>query len=478
MKRVRVRYAPSPTGHLHIGNARTALFNYLYAKHHDGDFILRIEDTDIERNVEGGEKSQMQYLEWLGITPDESPEKPDPKFAPYRQMERLHIYRKYIAELIEKGNAYKCFCTSQELEADYNKQKDAGHPSTRYNQKCLHLSKEEIEKNTAEEKPYMVRIKVPENETYSFQDMIRSNVSFESKDIGDWVALKSNGIPTYNFAVVIDDHLMEISHVFRGEEHLSNTPRQIMVYNMLEWEVPTFAHMTLIVNEEGKKLSKRDNSIMQFMSQYKEAGYLSEAMLNFMSLLGWSPEIEEEIFTKEELIKIFDSNRLSKSPSMFDKNKLIWMNNKYIQKLDSNKYHQLVDPFLQKAYDLSDHDQQWLNTLTDLYQQQLSYGEEIVQLVKPFFSEFEISEEAVEAYNEETTEQVRENLLEEINAIKDWNTDNIKLAVNNVKDKTGIKGRPLFMGARVLTTGFAHGPDLMNSIYLLGKTEIIKRLNK
>jgi len=323
-----------------------------------------------------------------------------------------------------------------------------------------------------------VRIKVPENETYSFQDMIRSNVSFESKDIGDWVALKSNGIPTYNFAVVIDDHLMEISHVFRGEEHLSNTPRQIMVYNMLEWEVPTFAHMTLIVNEEGKKLSKRDNSIMQFMSQYKEAGYLSEAMLNFMSLLGWSPEIEEEIFTKEELIKIFDSNRLSKSPSMFDKNKLIWMNNKYIQKLDSNKYHQLVDPFLQKAYDLSDHDQQWLNTLTDLYQQQLSYGEEIVQLVKPFFSEFEISEEAVEAYNEETTEQVRENLLEEINAIKDWNTDNIKLAVNNVKDKTGIKGRPLFMGARVLTTGFAHGPDLMNSIYLLGKTEIIKRLNK
>ena len=478
MKKVRVRYAPSPTGHLHIGNARTALFNYLYAKHHGGDFVLRIEDTDIERNVEGGEKSQMQYLEWLGITPDESPEKPDPKYAPYRQMERLDIYRKYIDELIEAGHAYKCYCTSQELEDDYQKQKDAGHASTRYSQKCLHLSPEEIAQNTVEEKPYMVRIKVPENETYSFTDMIRSNVSFESKDIGDWVALKSNGIPTYNFAVVIDDHLMEISHVFRGEEHLSNTPRQMMIYNMLDWEIPTFAHMTLIVNEEGKKLSKRDNSIMQFMSQYKDAGYLSEAMLNFMSLLGWSPEIEEEIFSKEELIKIFDSNRLSKSPSMFDKNKLIWMNNKYIQKLDSEKYHQLVKPFLAKAYDLSGHDEAWLNTLTDLYQQQLSFGEEIVELVKPFFAEFELNEEAVEAYNEETTEQVRVALLEEIKNIQEWNTDDIKVAVNNVKDKTGIKGRPLFMGSRVLTTGFAHGPDLMNSIYLIGKDEIIKRLDK
>ena len=478
MKRVRVRYAPSPTGHLHIGNARTALFNYLYAKHHDGDFVLRIEDTDIERNVEGGEESQLEYLEWLGISPDESAQKPNEKYAPYRQMERLDIYRKYIDDLIDGGHAYKCYCTSEELDADYKKQKAAGIVSTRYNRKCLHLSSEEIAANEAANKPFMVRIKVPEDESYEFNDMIRGSVTFESSDIGDWVALKANGIPTYNFAVVIDDHLMEISHVFRGEEHLSNTPRQIMVYNMLGWEVPTFAHMTLIVNDEGKKLSKRDNSIMQFMSQYKEAGYLPEAMLNFMSLLGWSPEIEEEIFTKEELIKIFDADRLSKSPSTFDRNKLIWMNNKYIQELESERYHKLVRPFLDKAYDTSNHDDTWLNTLVDLYQKQLSYGEEIVDLVKPFFSDFEVHSEAEEVYNEESTETVRLCLLEEVRKIEDWTPENIKLAVNNVKDLTGIKGRPLFMGSRVLTTGFSHGPDLMSSIYLIGKEEVLKRLEK
>lgn len=478
MKRVRVRYAPSPTGHLHIGNARTALFNYLFAKHNEGDFVLRIEDTDIERNVEGGEESQLKYLEWLGISPDESAQKPNPKYGPYRQMERLDIYRKYIDELIELGHAYKCYCTSEELEADYQRQKDAGIASTRYNQKCLHLSPAEIDINDAENKPYMVRIKVPTNETYNFEDMIRGDVSFESKDIGDWVALKSNGIPTYNFAVVIDDNLMEISHVFRGEEHLSNTPRQIMVYNMLGWEVPTFAHMTLIVNEEGKKLSKRDHSIMQFMSQYQEAGYLPEAMLNFMSLLGWSPEIEEEIFTKDELIKIFDSNRLSKSPSMFDKDKLIWMNNKYIQELESKDYHNVVLPFVKEAYDTDNKDKEWLNTLVDLYQKQLPYGEAIIELVKPFFSEFEINEEAVEVYNENITKEVQKALLEEIKSVEDWTTENIKSAVNGVKEKTGIKGRPLFMGSRVLTTGLSHGPDLMSSIYLIGKEEVIKRLEK
>ena len=477
MKRVRVRYAPSPTGHLHIGNARTALFNYLFAKHNDGDFVLRIEDTDIERNVEGGEQSQLQYLEWLGISPDESAQKPNPKYAPYRQMERLDIYNEHIEKLIDLNHAYKCYCTSEELDADYEKQKEAGVVSTRYNQKCLHLSKAEIEKNETENKPYMVRIKVPDNETYSFEDMIRGDVSFESKDIGDWVALKSNKIPTYNFAVVIDDHLMEITHVFRGEEHLSNTPRQIMIYNMLGWEVPKFAHMTLIVNEEGKKLSKRDDTIMQFMSQYQEAGYLPEAMLNFMSLLGWSPEIEEEIFTKEKLIKIFDAKRLSKSPSMFDKDKLIWMNNKYIQQLDENNYYKLVLPFVKNAYDTQNIKDDWLKTLVNLYQNQLSYGEAIVDLIRPFFSDFEIADEARTAYNEETTPIVKEALLKEIKSIEEWTVENIKKAINAVKDKTGIKGRPLFMGSRVLTTGLSHGPDLMSSIYLIGKKEIIKRLD-
>lgn len=478
MKRVRVRYAPSPTGHLHIGNARTALFNYLFAKHHDGDFVLRIEDTDIERNVEGGEESQLEYLEWLNIMPDEAPHIPNPKYAPYRQMERLDIYNEYVDKLLESKHAYKCYCTPEELEEDYEKQKAAGHASTRYNRKCLHLSEEEIAENDKNEKPYMIRLRVPDNETYTFKDMIRGEVTFESKDIGDWVIRKSNGIPTYNFAVVIDDHLMDITHVFRGEEHLSNTPRQMMVYRMLGWEEPTFGHMTLIVNSEGKKLSKRDNSIMQFMSQYKDAGFLPDAMVNFMALLGWSPAVEEEIFTHDELIKIFDENRLSKSPSMFDKDKLMWMNNKYIQSLEADAYHELVLPFVKENYDITDKTDEWVNLLVDLYQKQLNFGEEIVELVKPFFSEFTILDTAKEVYAEESTETVRQTLIKEIEAITEWDTESIKAAIKNTQKETGIKGRPLFMGARVLTTGSDHGPDLANSIYLIGQEEVINRLNK
>ncbi len=478
MKRVRVRYAPSPTGHLHIGNARTALFNYLFAKHHGGDFILRIEDTDIERNVEGGEESQLEYLEWLNIMPDEAPHIPNPKYAPYRQMERLDMYREYVDKLIEAGHAYKCYCTSEELDADYEKQKEAGHASTRYNRKCLHLSEEEIKANDDAEKPYMVRLRVPDNESYTFKDMIRGEVTFESKDIGDWVILKSNKIPTYNFAVVIDDHFMDITHVFRGEEHLSNTPRQMMVYRMLDWEVPSFGHMTLIVNSEGKKLSKRDNSIMQFMSQYREAGYLPEAMVNFMSLLGWSPKVEEEIFNHDELIEIFDENRLSKSPSMFDRDKLMWMNNKYIQNLDADAYNELVIPFVKEAYDVSDKSDEWITSLIALYQPQLHFGAEIVELVEPFFSEFSVVESAQEVYNDEVTEVVRVALLEEISNIEEWNADSIKQAIKNTQKATGVKGRPLFMGSRVLTTGLDHGPDLGSSIYLIGKGEIVNRLSK
>ena len=478
MKRVRVRYAPSPTGHLHIGNARTALFNYLFAKHHGGDFILRIEDTDIERNVEGGEESQLEYLEWLNIMPDEAPHLPNPKYAPYRQMERLDIYNVYVEELLEAKHAYKCYCTSEELEADYEAQKAAGHPSTRYSRKCLHLSADEIAANEAAEKPFMVRLRVPDAETYTFKDMIRGEVTFESKDIGDWVIRKTNGIPTYNFAVVIDDHLMDITHVFRGEEHLSNTPRQMMVFRMLDWETPTFGHMTLIVNSEGKKLSKRDNSIMQFMSQYREAGFLPDAMVNFMSLLGWSPGNEEEIFSHDRLIEIFDENRLSKSPSMFDKDKLMWMNNRYIQVLSPEDYQALVVPFVKAKYDTSNKTDEWINLLIGLYQSQLQYGEEIVELVKPFFEDFTVLESAKEFYEAETTETVRLALLNEINAIEEWDAVNIKAAIKNVQKETGIKGKPLFMGARTLTTGSDHGPDLANAILLVGKDETINRLNR
>ena len=352
MERVRVRYAPSPTGHLHIGGARTALFNYLFAKHHNGDFVFRLEDTDVERNIEGGERSQLDNLAWLGIIPDESPLEPNAKYAPYRQMERLDIYRKYTQELLDKGLAYKCFCTPEELDEEHERQVAAG-VAPMYNRKCRNLSAAEVKELEDKGMPYTIRVKVPEGKTYKFNDMIRGEVSFESSDIGDWVLVKANGIPTYNYAVVIDDHSMEISHVFRGEEHLSNTPKQLMLYEMFGWTAPTYGHMTLIVNEERKKLSKRDESIMQFVSQYKDAGYLPEAMFNFMALLGWSPEGEQEIFTKEELIKVFDEHRLSKSPSMFDKDKLTWVNNRYIKEKSLEEVVALCKHYLEKAYDLS-----------------------------------------------------------------------------------------------------------------------------
>ena len=347
-KPVRVRYAPSPTGFLHIGGARTALFNYLYAKHHGGTFVVRIEDTDIERNVEGGEASQLDNLRWLGITPDESIDIGGP-YAPYRQMERLDIYKEHAEKLLAEGKAYKCFCSSEELEASREAQKANGVAAPTYDGKCRHLTAEEVAEKEAAGMQYTIRMRVPEGVTYKFTDLVRGDVSFESKDIGDWVLVKANGIPTYNYAVVLDDHFMEITHVFRGEEHLSNTPKQMMIFDAFGWEYPRFGHMTLIVNEERKKLSKRDESIIQFITQYKDLGYLPEAMFNFFGLLGWSPEGEEEIFTHEEFIKLFDEKRLSKSPSMFDKTKLTWMNNQYIKQLPLEDVVALALPHLQKA---------------------------------------------------------------------------------------------------------------------------------
>ncbi|MBS3988248.1 MAG: glutamate--tRNA ligase [Erysipelothrix sp.] len=474
MTKVRVRYAPSPTGHLHIGNARTALFNYLFAKHYNGDFILRIEDTDLERNVVGGEESQMKYLHWLGITPDESPIQPNPKYAPYRQMERLDMYQKYAQQLIDAGHAYKCYCTEEELEEDYEAQKANGVVATQYNRKCLlHRSKEELESLAVTNTPFTIRVRVPENETYTFNDMIRGEVSFESKDIGDWVLIKANGIPTYNFAVVIDDHTMDITHVFRGEEHLSNTPKQMMIYRMLGWDTPSFGHMTLIVNEQRKKLSKRDNSILQFMSQYEELGYLPEAMFNFMSLLGWSPVGEEEIFTHQQLIEQFSEERLSKSPSMFDPIKLKWINNRYIKALSFEDFKTLTLPFLEKQYDLTQISQEWIDTLLHLFQEQCSYGQEIVSLTAMFFEDhFSLeNEEAETMFNLESTQLVAHAFAQHRPAV--WSVETVKETINKVKEVTGLKGKPLFMGLRVVASGKVHGPDLASTLYLLGEERVI-----
>ncbi|MDM5335562.1 glutamate--tRNA ligase [Ureibacillus composti] len=480
-KEVRVRYAPSPTGFLHIGGARTALFNYLYAKHHNGKFVVRIEDTDIERNVEGGEASQLDNLRWLGIIPDESIDIGGP-YAPYRQMERLDIYKKHADELLDRGVAYKCFCTSEELEASRERQRANGVAAPNYDGKCRHLTKEQVAEKEAAGIPFTIRMRVPENVTYKFTDLVRGDVSFESKDVGDWVLVKANGIPTYNYAVVLDDHFMDITHVFRGEEHLSNTPKQMMIFDAFDWEYPQYGHMTLIVNEDHKKLSKRDETIIQFVSQYKDLGYLPEAMFNFFALLGWSPEGEEEIFTKEQFIEIFDEKRLSKSPSMFDKQKLTWMNNQYIKMLELDRVVELSLPHLQKAgllpEELTEEQKEWATALIGLYHNQMSFGAEIVELTSLFFTDdIEYDEEAKEVLAGEQVPEVMSAFKAQLESLESFDPASIKASIKAVQKETGHKGKNLFMPIRVVTTGQTHGPELPDAIALIGKEKVIARIS-
>lgn len=476
---IRVRYAPSPTGHLHIGNARTALFNYLFARNKGGKFIIRIEDTDKKRNIEGGEESQLKYLQWLGIDWDESVDK-EGAFGPYRQSERNDIYEKYYTELLEKGHAYKCYCTEEEIEAEREAQVEKGETPA-YSGKCRHLTTEEKAKLEAEGRQPSIRFLVPKGKVFTFNDMVKGNVSFEADGIGDHVIVKKDGTPTYNFAVTIDDHLMEISHVLRGDDHISNTPKQLMIYEALGWEAPTFGHMTLIVNESRKKLSKRDESIIQFIEQYEELGYLPEALFNFIALLGWSPSGEEELFTKEEFITIFDADRLSKSPALFDKQKLTWMNNQYVKKLDIERLVSIALPHLVKAGLVSEQrteaEEQWVRGLIALYQEKMSYGAEIVELTEIFFAEETVlDEEAKAVISEEQVSEVLSAFLSEIDQLNDFKAEEIKAAMKAVQKATGHKGKKLFMPIRVAITGQTHGPDLPQAIELFGKEKVKTRL--
>ena len=478
---VRVRYAPSPTGHLHIGNARTALFNYLYARNQGGKFIIRIEDTDKKRNIEGGEESQLKFLKWLGMDWDESVDVGG-EFGPYRQSERNDIYKKYYEELLEKGLAYKCYCTEEELEAEREEQAVKGE-NPRYSGKHRDLTEEQRASYEAEGRLPSIRFRVPADKEIKFVDMVKGEVSFETEGIGDYVIVKKDGTPTYNFAVAVDDHLMQITHVLRGDDHISNTPKQIMIYEALGWEVPQFGHMTLIVNESRKKLSKRDESIIQFIEQYEELGYLPEALFNFIGLLGWSPGGEEELFSKEEFINIFDPSRLSKSPAVFDTQKLTWMNNQYIKKLDGDTLVTLSLPHLVKAgrlpENMSDEERQWAKELIALHQEKMSYVAEIVSLTELFFkTHIEYEEESKEVLAQEQVPEVVKAFHAELSNLEDFSADNIKAATKAVQKATGQKGKNLFMPIRVAITGQTHGPDLPQAISLLGKETVLARLEK
>ena len=476
---VRVRYAPSPTGHLHIGNARTALFNYLYARSVGGKFIIRIEDTDKKRNIEGGEESQLKYLQWLGIDWDESVDKPG-EYGPYRQSERNHIYEQYLNELLETGKAYKCYCTEEELEAEREAQSASGQ-MPRYSGKCRNLTKEDQERLAAEGRQPSIRFRVPAGKVYSFNDIVKEEVAFESDGIGDFVIAKKDGTPTYNFAVAVDDYLMKITHVLRGEDHISNTPKQLMIFEALGWEAPVYGHMTLIVNESRKKLSKRDESIIQFIEQYEALGYLPEALFNFIALLGWSPKGEEELFSREEFIEIFDPERLSTSSALFDNQKLTWMNNQYMKNLELDQVVELSLPHLISSgkldENMSDEQREWASRVISLYQEQMSFGAEIVELSEMFFKEdLEYDEDAKAVLEEEQVPEVLQAFLNEIEALETYEAAEIKSSIKAVQKSTGHKGKKLFMPIRVAVTGQTHGPELPNAIELLGKDTVKHRL--
>ncbi|XXM71733.1 glutamate--tRNA ligase [Lysinibacillus sphaericus] len=476
---VRVRYAPSPTGHLHIGNARTALFNYLFARSVNGKFIIRIEDTDKKRNIEGGEESQLKYLQWLGIDWDESVDKPG-EYGPYRQSERNHIYEQYLNELLESGQAYKCYCTEEELEAEREAQTEAGQ-MPRYSGKCRNLTQEDQERLAAEGRQPSIRFRVPAGKVYTFNDIVKEDVSFESDGIGDFVIAKKDGTPTYNFAVAVDDYLMKISHVLRGEDHISNTPKQLMIFEAFGWEAPVYGHMTLIVNESRKKLSKRDESIIQFIEQYEALGYLPEALFNFIALLGWSPKGEEEIFSREEFIEIFDPERLSTSSALFDNQKLTWMNNQYLKNLELDQVAELSLPHLVKAGKLeepmTDEKREWAKGVISLYQEQMSFGAEIVELSEMFFkTDLDYDADAKAVLDEEQVPEVLQAFLEEIDALENYEAAEIKKSIKAVQKSTGHKGKKLFMPIRAAVTGQTHGPELPNAIELLGKDKVKHRL--
>jgi len=439
MKKVRVRYAPSPTGLLHIGNARSALFNYLFARHYDGDFIIRIEDTDTSRNVPGGEASQLKYLSWLGLTWDESPDKGG-AYGPYRQLERLDLYKKYANDLLERGLAYK----------EYRENSDK----------------------------YAIRFKVPENVTYTFNDLVRGTLTFESSEVEDWIMMKDNGIPTYNFAVVIDDHLMDITHVLRGEEHITNTPKQLMVYDAFGWERPQFGHMTIIVNEQKKKLSKRDHNVMQYISQYEEKGYLPEAMFNFISLLGFSPKSETEILSKEDIVKLFDPTRLSKAPAMFDKDKLTFINSRYIKALTDDTLAEMVKPYLEKD-GIEIKSESWLLELVGLFKDRLSYVGEITEYYKNFFhDDFKLSEEALNFLVENQSLELLKIFKSVLDKDEAFDKVSLEQAIKDTGKEANVKGKVLFMSTRIATTADMHGPSLPVSLSLLGRNIVLKRLTQ
>lgn len=473
MAKVRTRFAPSPTGYMHIGNLRTALYEYLIAKHDGGDFILRIEDTDQEREVAGATDMIYNVMNKTGLAYDEGPDKPG-EVGPYVQSQRLSIYKKYADKLVELGGAHYCFCDEETIQ---KAREESENEELGYIDPCKNLTIEQARQRIAAGEKYVVRQTIPSTGITSFEDEVYGHIEVENAGLSEGVLLKSDGYPTYNFANIVDDHLMNITHVVRGNEYLSSTPKYNLIYQAFGWDVPTYIHCPPVMKDEKHKLSKRNGDASY--QDLIQKGFLNEAILNYIALLGWSPEGEKEIFTLDELVKEFDVKRISKSGAIFDMNKLKWINSQYMKNLSTNQLVDLCRPFLEKAYDLSDKSEQWVEKLVEVHKDHISYGEEIVEQVKLFFEdEIHPDQEAVDFMKDEAiphTLEVFKAKLAEV-AEDEFDQDHIFACIKATQKEAKARGKMLYMPIRIATTGIMHGPDLAASIMLLGKEKVLNRL--
>nr|WP_106406530.1 glutamate--tRNA ligase [Paramaledivibacter caminithermalis] len=485
MMTVRVRFAPSPTGYVHIGSLRTALYNYLFARRNNGKYIIRIEDTDRTRYVEGSIENLLSSMEWAKIIHDEGPMLEDGKvvvkgeYGPYTQSERLGIYKEHIEKLLESGHAYYCFCSKERLDKIREEQKEKGE-MLGYDGHCRSIPLDEAKKRVQNGEPHVIRLKLPKDREIIFHDLVRGTVTMNTKDSDDQVLIKSDGFPTYHFAVVVDDYLMGITHMVRGEEWLPSTPKQIILYEAFGWELPKFAHLPNILNKEKKKLSKRQGDVA--VEDFRKKGYLPEALVNYIALVGWSPEDNKEIMTMDEMIERFSFDRVSKSGGVFDVDKLNWVSAHYIKEADIDRLTELCIPYLVEANMIAEDEveskYEWVKMIVETAKERISYLSEISEYAKQFFIQKVILE------NNDVKEMLKlEHVPSLLNTFKDKIMDAEvidavfgKKVFKMIQKETGIKGKNLYMPIRAALTGQLHGPDIDKVIAILGRENIIKRI--
>ena len=476
-KTPRVRFAPSPTGYLHVGGLRTALYNYLFAKNNNGEFILRIEDTDRNRYVEGAVENLLDTIKWVGLDYDEGPEK-EGKYGPYFQSQRLDIYKKHAEELIENGHAYYCFCSPERIKEIREDQQKAKVPQVKYDKHCLHLSKDEIENNLKNGVQYVVRMNVEPGEKVISNDIVRGKVEFDRMVIDDQILMKSDGFPTYHLANVVDDHLMKITHVIRGEEWLSSTPKHILLYNFFGWELPEFAHLPLLLNADKSKLSKRQGDVA--VEDYKAKGYLKEALLNFVALLGWSTSDNQEYFDMVDLIAKFSLERVHKSGAIFNTEKLDWLNAEHLRKKDSIVLLTMLrEELSQSKYKDLDLNDEYLLLIIEAMRERVSFIKDYIDKCPYFYVRpTEYDESVIKKRWKDDSVDLLRNYIDKITGIENPTKEAYENALKQVAEEAEAGNGRIIHPARIAASGMGIGPGVFDLLFILGKDEVIYRLNK